>query len=142
MRLLIDTHCWLWAMAEPQRLPSDAKRLIQDETNTIFLSSISALEIAIKFALRKLNLPAHPNEYIPSRVSANRMNHLPVYVTHALRVGELPRHHNDPFDRVLIAQSQIEELPLMTADAVIAQYDVDIIWAGHGRQPRRGRARK
>src|SRR5437868_3051817 len=137
MRVLIDTHCWLWAMAEPQRLSPAARRVIEDQSNTIFFSAISALEIAIKFARRKLNLPAHPNEYVPSRVNANGMTHLAVYISHALRAGELPPHHKDPFDRLLIAQSQIEELPLMTADAVVAHYDVDVIWAGRGRRPKR-----
>src|SRR5438105_3812750 len=142
MRFLIDTHCWLWAVSSPHRLRDQAVELVRDPSNAIFFSSVSALEIAIKFASRKLDLPMPPAELLPASLDALPITHLPVYVTHALRVGELPRHHNDPFDRVLIAQSQIEELPLMTADAVIAQYDVDIIWAGRGRQPRRGRARK
>lgn len=137
MRVIIDTHCWLWAMGEPERLPSDARRMVEDPANVIFLSAVSALEIAIKFARRKLNLPEPPSEYVPSRVSAAGMTHLPIFVSHALRAGELPPHHADPFDRLLIAQAQIEKLLLMTADAFIAQYDVDVIWAGRGRQPKR-----
>ena len=137
MRFLIDTHCWLWAVSSPHQLSNSAAELVRDPSNAIFFSSVSALEIAIKFANRKLNLPMPPAQLVPASVEALPIIHLPVYVSHALRVGELPPHHKDPFDRLLIAQSQIEELPLMTADAVIAQYEVDVIWAGRGRRPKR-----
>lgn len=139
--ILIDTHCWLWANMTPEMLSHSAADLIADRENAFVLSAVSALEIAIKSALGKLDLPAPAEEYVPMRLESLAMKALPVYLQHSLRVGELPQHHRDPFDRLLVAQAQIENLPIMTADPEIAQYDVQIIWAGKGRAPRRSRAR-
>ena len=137
MRFLIDTHCWLWAVRNPERLLPSAARLIEDDENTVVLSSASALEIAIKASLGKLELSEPAAEFVSSQMAVLSMTSLPVYLTHALRVGLLPHHHRDPFDRLLVAQSQIERLPLMTADPKIAAYDVELIWAGRGRRPRK-----
>lgn len=136
MRFVIDTHCWLWAVSAPEALRPTAAELIADRDNTIVFSAVSALEIAIKAAIGKLTLPEPPEEYVKTRVDALAMTPLPIYLPHALRVARLPPHHGDPFDRLLVAQCQIEGLPLMTADAAIAAYDVDVIWAGRGRPPR------
>lgn len=138
MRFLVDTHCWLWSVSAPQRLRAAAAELIEDGENAVVFSAVSALEIAIKASLGKLQLPEPPTRFVESRLRALGMTSLPIYLSHALRVGDLPQHHRDPFDRMLVAQSQIERLPLMTADAAIAAYEVDIIWAGRGRAPRRG----
>ena len=139
MRFLIDTHCWLWAVRSPERLLPAAARLIEGKDNTAVLSIVSALEIAIKASLGKLQLSEPAAEFVPSQIAALSMSTLPVYLSHALRVASLPHHHRDPFDRLLVAQSQIEGLPLMTADAAIAAYDVEVIWAGRGRAPRQSR---
>ncbi len=139
MRFLIDTHCWLWAVSSPERLPSAAARLIKSHDNAVFFSAVSALEIAIKVSLGKLQLMEPPETFVPLQVAALTMTPLPVYLSHALRVAALPLHHRDPFDRLLVAQSQIERLPLMTADAALAAYDIEVIWAGRGRAPRRSR---
>jgi PIN domain nuclease of toxin-antitoxin system len=101
--------------------------------------------ISLEFLASALNLPAISLQFSASllnssRVDALAMTTLPVYLSHALRVAELPPHHRDPFDRLLIAQSQIERLPLMTADATLAAYDVEIIWMGNGRAPRRSKS--
>lgn len=137
MRFLIDTHCWLWAVRNPERLLPAAAQLIESDENTVVLSAVSALEIAIKASLGKLELSEPAAEFVSSQMAALSMTSLPVYLSHALRVGLLPHHHRDPFDRLLIAQSQIERLPLMTADLEIAAYDVEVIWAGRGRRPRK-----
>ena len=139
MRFLIDTHCWLWAVSAPERLRAAARKTIESRENTVLFSAVSALEIAIKVSIGKLRLPEPPGEYVRSRVDTLSMTSLPVYQTHALHVAELPPHHRDPFDRLLIAQSQVENLPLMTADAALAAYDLELIWAGRGRPPRRSR---
>ncbi|HXA16872.1 MAG TPA: type II toxin-antitoxin system VapC family toxin [Thermoanaerobaculia bacterium] len=136
MRFLIDTHCWLWAVRNPERLLPSAAKLIESAENTVVLSAVSALEIAIKASLGKLELSEPAAEFVSSQMVVLSMTSLPVYLTHALRVGLLPHHHRDPFDRLLVAQSQIERLPLMTADAEVAAYDVEVIWAGRGRRPR------
>jgi len=133
MRFLIDTHCWLWAVSAPQRLRPAAIELIENRRNTVIFSAVSALEIAIKTSLGKLRLPEPPQEFVETRLRVLAMTALPVYLNHALRVAELPQHHGDPFDRLLVAQCQVERLPLMTADAALSAYDVEVIWAGKGR---------
>jgi PIN domain nuclease of toxin-antitoxin system len=137
MRFLIDTHCFLWTLNAPASLRPSAAELFANEDSTVFFSVVSGLEIAIKAACGKLQLPDAVDAYVSSRIEMLRMIALPVYLTHALQVAELPPIHKDPFDRLLIAQAQIERLPLMTADAAIAAYDVELIWAGRGRAPRR-----
>jgi PIN domain nuclease of toxin-antitoxin system len=139
MRFLIDTHCWLWAVSSPDKLRPSAIELIRSRDNTILFSAVSALEIAIKVSLGKLQLPEPPSDYVTSRLDLMAMTPLPVYLPHALRVAGLPLHHGDPFDRLLVAQCQIERVPLMTADTVITEYDVEILWAGLKRAPHRRR---
>jgi PIN domain nuclease of toxin-antitoxin system len=141
MRFLVDTHCWLWAVSAPERLKHSGRELLEDPANTVIFSAVSALEIAIKVSLGKLKLPEHASDFVSSRIETLAMTVLPVYVAHALRVASLPRHHGDPFDRLLVAQCQIERLPLMTADAALVAYDVEILWIGQGRVPSRSRAR-
>jgi PIN domain nuclease of toxin-antitoxin system len=137
MRFLIDTHCWLWAITSPERLKPLAMELIESRDNTVVFSAVSAVEIAVKFSIGKLRLPEPPEAFVGSRMTSLALIPLPIQINHALRVGLLPLLHRDPFDRLLVAQSQIERMPLMTADEAIAAYDVDIIWAGTGEPPRR-----
>jgi PIN domain nuclease of toxin-antitoxin system len=137
MRFLIDTHCWLWAITSPERLKPLAMDLIESKDNTVVFSAVSAAEIAVKFSIGKLLLPEPPETFVGSRMVSLAMVPLPIQINHALRAGVLPLLHRDPFDRLLVAQSQIERLPLMTADETIAEYDIDIIWAGRGEAPRR-----
>lgn len=129
MRLLLDTHGWLWMRAEPERLADSSRRLLRDPANELFLSAASAWELAIKFATGKLRLPQPPAVFIAQRLAEDRVVALPILHAHALRAGELPPHHRDPFDRLLIAQAQIEGLTVLTADREFAKYDVPIHWA-------------
>lgn len=135
MRFLIDTHCWLWTFLSPERLNESAAALLSSEENTIVFSSICAAELAVKVRIGKLELPEAVKEYVESGVDDFDMKPLPLYLHHALRVAELPLHHRDPFDRLLVAQAQMEGLPLMTADPKLAAYDVEIIWAGTEAAP-------
>ncbi|HEY6140227.1 MAG TPA: type II toxin-antitoxin system VapC family toxin [Thermoanaerobaculia bacterium] len=137
MRFLIDTHCWLWGLLAQERLNDAAKALLEDGENTAFFSTVSAAEIGIKVGIKKLELPRPAKEFVVSEVGDAGMKTLPLYMHHTLRVADLPLHHRDPFDRLLIAQAQAEGLPLMTADPKIAQYDVEIIWAGREEAPPR-----
>ena len=132
MKILIDTGCWLWSLAEPERLNVRARRLLSDAGNTVYLSAASSWEIAIKAALGKLQLPERVAKFVPDRMSLQNILGLPVEHAHALRVASLPTHHRDPFDRLLIAQAQLESLGILTADRVFRAYDVEILWAGHG----------
>jgi PIN domain nuclease of toxin-antitoxin system len=130
LKLLIDTHCWLWSLTEPERLNSKALAAIRRASNPLYLSAASSWEIAIKFALNKLTLPLPPWEFVPSRMSLQGLQALPIQHSHALRVAELPNHHRDLFDRLLVAQAQLEGLSLLTADEQLRAYDVDVFWAG------------
>lgn len=128
MRALLDTHAFLWWNTNDQKLSSVARSVIADERNELFLSVASAWEIAIKAARGWLVLPDPPEQYVPSRLRLHGIQALPIQLGHALRVYELPMIHRDPFDRLLIAQSQLEAMPILTTDPEIARYNVDIIW--------------
>ena len=127
MKLLLDTQCWLWMQAEPARLRAETRELLLDPGNELFLSAASSWEIAIKYALGKLPLPEPPSTYVPSRLRSSGVIGLPIEHAHALHVGSLPPHHRDPFDRLLIAQAQVEGLPIMTADRALALYAVTVV---------------
>jgi len=129
MRILLDTQCWLWMSLSPDRLSANARSLLEDEEHELHLSIASAWEIAIKHALGKLRLPDPPASYVPSRLEAMRVRSLPIALEHALHVATLPLHHRDPFDRVLIAQAQVEDLSILTADPRFAAYNVTTIAA-------------
>ena len=124
MKILLDTQCWLWMQASPARFSSSALRLIEDTENELLLSAASSWEIAIKTALGKLSLPIPPAEYVPDRLRSSGVNGLPIEHSHALHVASLPHFHRDPFDRLLIAQAQLERLTILTADSQIRLYDV------------------
>ncbi len=129
MRILLDTHSWLWMRAEPERLSEPSSRLLRDPETDLFLSAASAWEIAIKYAAGKLTLPLPPAAFVSQRLAEDRLGALPILHAHVLHAGELPPHHRDPFDRLLIAQARIEGLTLLTADRKLAKYDVRIHWA-------------
>ena len=128
MRALLDTHAFLWWAADDARLSSTARDVIQNPDNVLFFSVASAWEIIIKHAINKLALPEPPQTYIPSRVAYYSLQTLSIEMPHVLRLTNLPRYHNDPFDRILIVQSQVENLPIITVDEKFALYPVTIIW--------------
>lgn len=129
MRILLDTQCWLWMLAAPERFSPRARALVTATQNELYLSAASAWEIAIKHGLGKLQLPEPPAQYVPGRLRETRTSPLAIELGHALRVSDLPVHHRDPFDRLLIAQAQVEDLPILTADPVLSRYDVETIAA-------------
>lgn len=128
MKALLDTHAFIWWVTDDSRLSSTARGIIADESNVLFLSAASAWEIVIKVRLGKLNLPEPPETYIPSRLTMNRFESLPIQMVHALQVVNLPDFHRDPFDRIIIAQSQVEKMPIITVDTQVTRYPVDVIW--------------
>jgi len=128
MNVLIDTHTFLWWNSEDERLSLRAKEIIANGNNEVFLSAASVWEIVIKTAKGWLVLPEPPNQYISRRMNLNRFRPLPIQISHAAHVYELPAIHNDPFDRMLIAQSQMESLPLLTNDEAIRCYELVTIW--------------
>jgi len=110
------------------RLSPTARDLITDGRNELHLSAASAWEIAIKAGRGSLILPEPPEQYVPSRLQLHHMLVLSIQLRHALHVYDLPPIHRDPFDRLLIAQSRLEDLPLLTADPEIGRYDVRCLW--------------
>lgn len=128
MKALLDTHTFLWSNTDDPRLSRRVRDLIEDGVNDLVFSAVSALEIAIKYARRRLPIPEPPETWVTRRVALQGLRLLAVEMSHALRVADLPLHHNDPFDRLLIAQSQLENLPILTSDPNIARYDVEVIW--------------
>lgn len=129
MRLLLDTHVWLWMVSAPERIREQARRALADRDNVVLLSAASAWEIAIKYRLGKLPLPEDPATFIPARLARDRVTPLPVSIEHALHVATLADHHSDPFDRLLVVQAQLEGLLLVTVDAQFDAYDVELLRA-------------
>ncbi len=128
MRALLDTHTFLWWNIADPRLSSRVKELIADEQNDLFFSAASAWEIAIKARRGSLIIPEIPERYIANRLSLHQIIALPVQISHAVHVFHLPDYHRDPFDRLLIAQSQLENMPILTSDSNIRKYEVEVIW--------------
>ena len=127
MRILLDTQIWLWMLAAPDRLSSQSRALLVAAENELLLSAASAWEIAIKHGLGKLQLPESPAKYIPRMIVHTSVTPLPIHHRHALRVAELPEHHRDPVDRLLVAQAQVEGVPIISADRHFRQYDVEVL---------------
>jgi len=128
MRALLDTHAFLWWIAADPRLSARAHDAIRNPNNVLLLSAVSGWEIAIKAKLGRLMLPEHPKRFLLEQVAANGIDVLPVQLAHALEVFELPELHRDPFDRLLIAQSKVEQLVIITGDAQFSSYGVRTIW--------------
>ncbi len=128
MRLLLDTHAFIWAASDSPRLSDRARGLIEDPDCDLVVSSVVATEIAIKSARGRLELPDEPSVWVPTRILAFGAHELPITVAHAMLGGALPRHHADPWDRLLIAQAILEQLAILTADPLFARYDVETVW--------------
>lgn len=127
MKLLLDTHVVLWALLDSARCPIKVAHAIADADNDVFVSSVSALEVAIKQSLGKLTLPGPAKSWLPGAVAALGAEWLELSHPVALAVGELPWHHRDPFDRLLVAQAQCG-YTLVSGDARVHQYGVPVLW--------------
>ena len=123
MKLLLDTHVFLWLLTEPERL-GEHLRTVENPANGVLLSAASSWEIALKVRLGRLELPDDPTRYVPDRMRAIGAEPLAVEHAHALEVAALPPLHRDPFDRLLVAQARHLGLTILTADAAVARYDV------------------
>lgn len=127
MTLLVDSHAFLWFMAGDRRLSRPARRAMEDPGNAWFLSAASVWEISIKASLGRLTLPGPANVYFADRVRQG-LRLLAVEWQHAAAVEQLRFHHRDPFDRLIVAQAQLEDLPVVTKDAVFKKYGVTVVW--------------
>ncbi len=125
---LIDTHVWLWWLFEPERLTSRVLEIMADSQSQLTLSVASIWEMAIKEASGKLRLPSKAQEFVPRTLARYRFSTLEIQTLHALEAAALPVHHADPFDRVLVAQAQLEKIPFLSADKKLDAYGIDRIW--------------
>lgn len=123
MRLLLDTYALLWCLADDPSLPDHVRGAVTDGANDVFVSAASAWEIAIKKAVGKLEAP----DDLQAAITASRFEPMPITFAHAMKAGALPRYHNDPFDRMLVAQSILEGLMLVTRDSRIPAYGIPIL---------------
>lgn len=128
MKILLDTHAFLWLVSDHPRLSDVAKAVFLDNSNELFLSAVSGFEIAVKHGLGKLKLSESPTEFIRRRIENNNLIELPISMEHATNLQNLPLIHRDPFDRLLISQSMVESIPLLSADQQMRAYSIDCIW--------------
>lgn len=128
MKVLLDTHTFLWWIADDPRFSPRARQIMEAADTEPFLSAASDWEIAIKSRLGRLKLPSDLQGFIAEQLRINAIQVLPIQMSHALHVLTLPDLHRDPFDRMLVAQGQLEQLPILTGDTQIAQYAVMTIW--------------
>ena len=125
---MLDTHAFLWWIGDDPRLSERAREVFSNGDNDLVFSAASGWEIAIKARLGRLRVPGDLNTYLFRQLTENYMSVLPIHLSHALRVHALPEHHRDPFDRLLVAQAIVEEMPLLSADSWIARYPVEVVW--------------
>ena len=128
MRVLVDTHVFLWWVEGNRTLPVKARAALADQDNECLLSLVSVWELAIKAGLGKLRLALPVQRYVVEHVAANSFRLLDIQIAHVGRVESLPPHHGDPFDRLLIAQALEEKIPVVTAEPVFRDYGVKRIW--------------
>jgi len=129
MRLLLDTHVWLWMIGEDERLNELTRAALSDPGNDIFLSAAAVWELAIKHAAGKLKYTGSPAVQVPIHIKRSGVLPLPITADHGLAAAALPMHHRDPFDRMMIAQALAENLTLSTADDRLSAYEVPLLMA-------------
>ena len=128
MKLLLDTHVFLWWIEGNTRLSTKAGTLIADPDCDVFVSVATVWEIAIRAALGQLEMPVDLGGFLRRELAENGFESLPITFKHAVAVRDLPRRHQDPFDRLLICQSRAEKMTLVSSDPAIAAYGTDVVW--------------
>jgi len=128
MRALLDTHAFLWWVTDDARLSARARETIGDGANEIYVSAATGWEMAIKARLGRLRVPGDFARFITDQIELNGFRVLAIELAHALHVHGLADHHRDPFDRILVAQSLVEGMPILSRDEHIAAYGVELVW--------------
>jgi PIN domain nuclease of toxin-antitoxin system len=128
MKVLVDTHTFLWALLHDHRLTPKAKQILRSDEHELVFSLVSLWEIAIKIKTGKLNTIGSSVAYIRDEMNAYGMSLLPIRYEHILQLASLPHHHSDPFDRLLIAQALTESLPILSGDRAFANYGIKLVW--------------
>lgn len=127
MRVLLDTHAFLWIAGDWKQVRPAARRVLENQRTLLFLSVASIWEVAIKAAIGRLELPAEPSVYVPRRIADFHIAVVDITRDHALAVYALPKHHSDPFDRMIVAQAQLEDLTVATREPTFRKYRVDTL---------------
>ncbi|MDM8538544.1 type II toxin-antitoxin system VapC family toxin [Desulfobacterales bacterium HSG17] len=128
MRILLDTSTFIWFIGGNKKLSEKARDAIENFENELYMSVASLWEMAIKTGIGKLELSAPFNKLIPMEIKNNEINIIQIELPHLYKMIELPLHHRDPFDRLIIAQGIFEQLPIIGCDKMLKFYDIDIIW--------------
>jgi len=128
MKYLLDTMVWLWSVSTPEKIGEAGLEVLENGEAEIYLSVVSAWEIAIKARFGKYKLPESPGRYVPRKLAKQGIHVLPVALDHSLKVFSLPLYHHDPFDHLLIAQAIVEGMTILTSDREFAKYPVDVLW--------------
>lgn len=128
MRVLLDTHSFLWLVTDDDSLSELARSVFLNPDSTLFVSAVTGFEISVKFSLGKLRLSEPPREFIENRLRNNALTALPVTLPHTYRLAGLPFHHRDPFDRLLVAQGLEEDMPILSTDTVLSEYGIERMW--------------
>ncbi len=130
MKYLLDTMVWLWSVGPSKTIGAAGLEILASSEEEVYLSAASSWEIAIKTRLGKFQLPEPPGRYVPKRLAEQGIRSLSINQNHSLRVYDLPLHHSDPFDRLIIAQAMIEQMTVLTSDRGFEKYSIDVIWCG------------
>jgi PIN domain nuclease of toxin-antitoxin system len=130
MKYLLDTMVWLWSVGPSERIGAAGLEILASAEEEIYFSAASSWEIAIKTKLGKFRLPEVPGRYVPKRMAEQGIRSLPINQSHSLRVYDLPLHHFDPFDRMIIAQAMVEGMVILTSDGAFRKYPVEVVWCG------------
>jgi PIN domain nuclease of toxin-antitoxin system len=128
MKVLLDTHAFLWLITDEDRLSENARQTFLNTENSLFFSAASLWEICIKKSLGKISLKDGWFQTIKEEMAINTIQWLPIEMTHCAEVAELPFHHRDTFDRMLIAQAIVEEMKLLSRDSRLSDYAIELIW--------------
>jgi PIN domain nuclease of toxin-antitoxin system len=130
MKYLLDTMVWLWSVGSSEKVGQAGLEVLASGDEEVYFSAASSWEIAIKTKLGKFRLPEEPTSYVPKRLTEQGIHSLSVTQRHSLKVYDLPLHHHDLFDRMIIAQAIIEEMTVLTSDRTFEKYPIAVVWCG------------
>jgi PIN domain nuclease of toxin-antitoxin system len=130
MKYLLDTNVWLWSLKSPELIGDEGRQILEHGEEEIYLSAVTTWEISIKMRLGKLSFAGPPAQHVPRFMAKQGLRPLSVTHSHAAKVYELPTHHNDPFDRILVAQALVEDMVILTADRFFRKYPAELLWCG------------
>ncbi len=130
MKYLLDGVIWLWSIDSVEKINAQAREILENGREEVYFSAATVWELTIKARLGKLHLPGLPGECIPAFMAKQGLRPLPVTHLHAVKVYDLPPHHSDPFDRLIIAQAIMEDMTVLTSDRAFGKYAVDVVWCG------------